>query len=599
MKRALFAAITTVILCSQTPPALRPGPLSDGSELLPMGWRIQPDGAQVKTGSFPLASALSPDGKFLAVVNAGSPASVSVLNADTMAEASRAPVASAWQGIVFSEDGHYLYVAGGPGNTIYEFAFSSGGSLQLSKEMPGVATGGFIGDLAIPPAGRLIHAADVLRNEILVFNPQSGRVTDRYRSGRRPYQILFHPDGNTYFVSSWADSSVYQYRTGSGEEIGRVRLGPHPTGMALTNRRLPGDADAPPIRIFVASANTNNIVTIGVDRNSFMSQLDVLNIGFSAAQPAGMTPSALALSKDQTRLFVACSNVNAVAVVNVSELRSGLDGFLATGAFPSSLRLLNDDRIAVTNAHSDSVTVLPRLTDASLSDFTSRAVSLVAYDPSEAAPKTPPVENAILIVLDPKDRGPNFAKLAREFAAVDNFYPNAPGAEGIEWTLSGLPSDFAQRMRGNTFAASDPANQPPAGTLLANVRQAGLTAGEFGPAMPRELPPELPRFTLIRLAGADADRNLGQVAGTLSKSPLWTKTAIFVIADSAPLLVVSPYSRGAASGEGMFYNHSSVLRTLELILKLRPLTVFDASARPLTELFSATADAAPYIAENP
>jgi hypothetical protein len=36
----------------------------------------------------------------------------------------------------------------------------------------------------------------------------------------------------------------------------------------------------------------------------------------------------------------------------------------------------------------------------------------------------------------------------------------------------------------------------------------------------------------------------------------------------------------------MFYNDSSVVRTIELILKLRPMTVFDASARPLTELFT-------------
>lgn len=599
MKQAVLIALTAAILCSQVPVAMRPGPFTDGSELLPMGWRIQPAGTQIKGGSFPLASALSPDGKFLAVVNAGSPASVSLLSADTMAEASRTPVASAWQGVVFSEDGRNLYVAGGAGNTVYEFALSPDGTLKLSKEMPGASAGGFIGDLAIPPAGRVIYAADLLHNEILVFNPQSGRVTDRYKSGRRPYQILFHPDGKTYFVSSWADASVYQYRADSGEEIGRARVGPHPTGMVLTNRSMPNEPDGPPVRIFVSSSNTNNIFTIGVDRNDLMKQIDVLNIGFAAGQPAGMTPSALELSKDQTRLFVACSNVNAVAIINVSELRGGLDGFLATGAYPSSLRLLTDGRVAATNAHSDSVTVLPQFTDASLAALTDQAVSLVAYNPAEVAPKPLPIENAILVTLDAKDRGANFAKLAKEFAAVENFYPSAPGMEGLDWALSGMPSDFSQRMRGKTFAAADPANQSPAGTLLSNVRQAGLTAGEFGPEMPQELPSALPRYTQIRLAGATADRGLGQILATLSKSPLWPKAAVFVVVDRAPLLVISPYSRKAPAPNGMFYNHSSVLRTLELILKLRPLTVFDASARPLTEMFSATADTAPFIAETP
>jgi DNA-binding beta-propeller fold protein YncE len=598
MKSAVLITLTAALLCSQTPSALRPGPLSDGSELLPSGWRIQPAGMQIKAGSFPLTSALSPDGKFLAVVNAGSPASVTVFNSTTMAEASRIAAPGAWQGIVFSQDGRTLYVGGGAENVILELAVSGNGSLKLSRQMPGAAAGGFISDIAIPPMSRLIYAADLLHNEILVFDPQVGRVSNRYKSGRRPYQLLFHPDGKSYFVSSWADASVYQYRATTGEEIGRMRLAPHPTAMVLSDRRIPEEPNAPPVRIFIATTSSNNVFTIGVDRNDLMSQGDVLNVGFSPNLPAGMTPSALALSKDKTQLFVACSNVNAIAVADVSELRSHLAGFIPVGAYPSSTRPLNDGRIAVTNAHSDSLTVVPQFSDAELATMTDQALALIPLNQSEPAPRPLPVENAILVTLDWKDRGVNFAKLAKEFAAVDNFYPNAPDAEGIEWALSGLPSDFAQRMRGRTFSATDPANQPPAGTLLSNARQAGLTTGEFGPTMPQELPLELPRFTLIRLAGASADRSLGQVVATLSKSPLWTKTAVFVIADRAPLLVISPYSHRAPVANGMFYNHSSVLRTLELIFKLRPLTVFDASARPLSDLFSATADAAPFIAET-
>jgi hypothetical protein len=161
----------------------------------------------------------------------------------------------------------------------------------------------------------------------------------------------------------------------------------------------------------------------------------------------------------------------------------------------------------------------------------------------------------------------------------------------LQWSLAGTPSDFAQRMRGKAFAATDPANQPPAGTLLVNARQAGLTTGEFGPAMPEFLPETLPRLTVIHLAGADADRRLGQIADTLSKDALWAKTAIFVVGETSPVLVISPYSRRPAPTSGMFYNHSSVLRTMETILKLRSMTIFDASARPLTDVFSRTAEA--------
>jgi hypothetical protein len=47
------------------------------------------------------------------------------------------------------------------------------------------------------------------------------------------------------------------------------------------------------------------------------------------------------------------------------------------------------------------------------------------------------------------------------------------------------------------------------------------------------------------------------------------------------------------------YNTTSVLRTMELILGLRPMTVFDAGARPMAPAFQATQDLRPYNAEPP
>jgi hypothetical protein len=324
--------------------------------------------------------------------------------------------------------------------------------------------------------------------------------------------------------------------------------------------------------------------------------MDVLNIGFTPAQPAGMAPGALTLSKDETRLFVACANVNAVAVADISEIRSILTGFIPTGAFPTSLNLLKDDRLAIVNAHSSSVSVIPPITETTLRTMTNQAIELVAFDPSEPAPVAPPVENVMLVSLPDMARGGNFAKLSRDFAAVDNFYPNASGSEGLTWTLNGVPSDYAQLLHGRMIAEDDPANLPPAGTLLTNAKQARLTVGEFGPAMPATLPDVLPRLSVIRLGGADADKTLGQIVAALSKSPVWTKTAVFVVGEQAPLLVISPYTHKAPGPSGMFYNSSSVLRGMEVILKLRPFTLFDASARPITDIFSKTADPTPYTA---
>ena len=162
--------------------------------------------------------------------------------------APRLPLPDAWLGLTFAPDGKMVYAGGGSRGVVYEFSYAQG-ELKLVREMK---AGDFTGDVALSPDGHLIYAADLFGNAIVVINPQSGRVIDRFKTGRRPYRILFHPDGRSYFVSSWADASVYQYNTINGEEIGRIRLGSHPTDMVLSSY-IPEPAEGQPAR-------TRNIV---------------------------------------------------------------------------------------------------------------------------------------------------------------------------------------------------------------------------------------------------------------------------------------------------------------------------------------------------
>jgi hypothetical protein len=47
------------------------------------------------------------------------------------------------------------------------------------------------------------------------------------------------------------------------------------------------------------------------------------------------------------------------------------------------------------------------------------------------------------------------------------------------------------------------------------------------------------------------------------------------------------------------YNTTSMLRTMEYLLGLRPMTQFDAASRPMTASFQSTPDLTPYTAEKP
>ena len=59
--------------------------------------------------------------------------------------------------------------------------------------------------------------------------------------------------------------------------------------------------------------------------------------------------------------------------------------------------------------------------------------------------------------------------------------------------------------------------------------------------------------------------------------------------------VISPYTKRGAVDSTM-YSTSSMLRTMELILGLKPMSQFDAAATPMFNSFQATPDLRPYQA---
>jgi hypothetical protein len=66
----------------------------------------------------------------------------------------------------------------------------------------------------------------------------------------------------------------------------------------------------------------------------------------------------------------------------------------------------------------------------------------------------------------------------------------------------------------------------------------------------------------------------------------------------SPAFLISPYVKRRTVDSTM-YNTTSMLRTMEMLLGLRPMTHFDASARLMTAAFQAGPDAAPFTAEKP
>jgi len=108
-------------------------------------------------------------------------------------------------------------------------------------------------------------------------------------------------------------------------------------------------------------------------------------------------------------------------------------------------------------------------------------------------------------------------------------------------------------------------------------------------------------------AVADNDQALGMVVDALSHSPFWKDMAIFVSEDDAQdaqdhvsahrtiSLVMSPYVKhGYVSHEHQ--SNVSMLKTMELLLGVGPLSQYDRYAPDMRDYFTATPDMTPFVA---
>jgi len=119
-----------------------------------------------------------------------------------------------------------------------------------------------------------------------------------------------------------------------------------------------------------------------------------------------------------------------------------------------------------------------------------------------------------------------------------------------------------------------------------------------------------PGLPTARAMMAEHDAALGALVETLSRRESWKRTAVFIVEDDAQdgadhigahrsiAFVASPYARRKIRDK-TFYSTLSVLRTIEMILGLAPMTQFDAAAVPMWKLFQSEPDFTPFEAVEP
>lgn len=382
---------------AQQPAARREIPLSTSKMLV-----TPVPGHPQRTNSFPTAVALSPDGQYLALLNngrgtleSGYQQSIAIfdLRSGTVRDfPDRRLKVGAHQtyflGLAFSPDGRDLYAsmasetdptgqrAGDTGNGIAVYSFA-GGTVTPSRFLPippqpltaGHAFAHFAAKLpagtAIPyPAGlaaasvqggvRLLVADNIADNAVLM-DAESGKILQRFdlAAGRTvpsayPYAVALSPDGATAWCSLWNASEVAQLDLETGRVLRRIPLlkpaqptaaGSHPTALLLSPNGK---------RLYVALANADRVAVVNTATGAVSGYLSTELPG---QRYRGAFPNALAQNADGSRLFVADASSDAVAVFDLGKLAQrpfdarhpqAAEGFIPTEWYPTALAVAGD-----------------------------------------------------------------------------------------------------------------------------------------------------------------------------------------------------------------------------------------------------------------
>lgn len=119
-----------------------------------------------------------------------------------------------------------------------------------------------------------------------------------------------------------------------------------------------------------------------------------------------------------------------------------------------------------------------------------------------------------------------------------------------------------------------------------------------------------PGFTTPKACLADNDLAIGQIVEGISHSKFWKSTLILIVEDDAQdgldhvdghrtvALAVSPYTKRGAV-DSTFYSQVSMVKTIEMIFGVKPMSVFDLIANDMRASFQSTPDLTPYQAIEP
>ena len=345
MKRlsaAIFFLSLTFLGFSQVITPNLPGIYKDYT-LLPNGWKLTPAGTQVPIGELPLNMVVTKDEHYAITSNSGMGVnSLSVVNLTTQQEVQRLIVHNTWVGLTFGKNDKTLYVSGGNDNKILIYHFKDGhlspeGSIKVGEKFPKGKIS--LTGLAYWKKKNRLLAVSQKSNALYVIDLKNKSVIKKISMAGKCYDVVINHAQNTAYVSLWGKAAVAEINLNNFSISHVYATGDHPNQMALSHNDS---------RLFVANANNNSVSVLDL-KNKKLSE--TLNTALLPGLPFGSTPNSVALADNDQKLIVANADNNYLAVFDISETAHAKNlGFIPTGWYPTSVKYLpENNELLVTN----------------------------------------------------------------------------------------------------------------------------------------------------------------------------------------------------------------------------------------------------------
>ncbi len=573
-------------------------------------------GAALPKDSFPFECRRRGDVVAVSLWGAGT---VALLDADTLEEVARLETGPHPSEMTFSPDGSRLFVSHGNANTVsvIDVARRRVEETIGSALYPHVPPGSTPDSVAVSPDGRTLLVANADNDDVAVID-----VSARGRSrglgfvpvGMYPTSVRFSPDGTTVFVANGKGSG------GSHANPGGPAPGHHEESQDdYTGSMFKGSLSVFPV------PNPTALRSLTARAYGLAPLARAAAVRSDAPRPPGSPIPARPGDPSPIR--------HCVYVIKENRTYDQVLGDDPRGDGDPDLCLFPEEVSPNHHAIARDFVLLDNF-------YVDAEVSADGHEWSMGAYATDFVERTWPVTYGGKGRarGPD-GKVRDLGYPSEGSFPVAFPSNGYLWDLA-KRAGISYRSYGEFVENGDTPDDPGTTNVPAleghfdplyrsfdlgypDTKRADRFLAELAEI---ETSGELPRLVVIRLpndhtsgtrvgrptpraAVADNDLALGRLLEGLSHSRFWPTTAVFVVEDDAQngpdhvdahrsvALVAGPYVRRGAVVHDM-YSTCSLLRTMELILGLPPMSQYDAAARPMYACFTDVPDLTPYAARE-